>query len=87
MNDELLTVIAKQLKIIKFWLTLFGSLIVITLLVLGFLLFRLITFTSDAVNSVQSFQEDTRQSLDLKQRLCADDASGALARAQASVCD
>lgn len=39
-DDKLASELTRQLKIINFWISLFGSIIVITLLILGFLVLK-----------------------------------------------
>jgi cell division protein FtsI/penicillin-binding protein 2 len=86
MNDDQLKQITKQLKFIKFWLSFFGSLILITLLVLGYFVYQVITFTSNAAKELNSLQDQAKQSLDLKQKICANDSNGIIAEARSNFC-
>ena len=70
MNDDQLKQITKQLRFIKFWLSFFGTLILVTLLILGYFLYQLITFTSDAAKQLNSLQDQAKSSLDEAEDLC-----------------
>lgn len=87
MNDDLLKQIARQLKFIKFWLTFLGTLIIISLVILGFFIFKLVTFTNDAARDLNNLQQQAKQSVDFKQKVCSNKASGLLADAQSNLCD
>ena len=70
MNEELTRQLVRQLKVINFWITLFGSLIVATLLVLGFLVFRVFTFVHSTEQKVTDLRNKTTQTLNVKDDLC-----------------
>lgn len=70
MNEQLTRQLIRQLKIINFWITLFGSIIVITLLILGFLVFKVVTFVHDTQQKVSDLQQKTAQTLNVKDDLC-----------------
>ena len=44
MDEVLVRQLVRQLKIINFWITLFGTVIVVALIVLGILVFKVATF-------------------------------------------
>lgn len=70
MDQALLEQIVKQLKFLNFWITVFGSLILISLIIAGVVLYKLVTFANDSLQDINNFQTETKQSLDLKQQLC-----------------
>ncbi|MFZ1249169.1 MAG: hypothetical protein WAQ24_02510 [Candidatus Saccharimonadales bacterium] len=70
MDEALVKQLTKQLKIINFWITLFGSLIVATLLVLGFLVFKVVTFVQSTEQKVTDLRNKTSQTLNVKDDLC-----------------
>lgn len=70
MDPALVAQLVKQLKIINFWIRLFGILVLATLLILGYLLFRIITYIQDTQHKIESFQQKTSQTLDVQQHLC-----------------
>jgi heme/copper-type cytochrome/quinol oxidase subunit 2 len=70
MNEELTKQLVRQLKIINFWITLFGTIIVATLLVLGFLVFKVVTFVRNTEQQVAELRNKTTQTLNVKDDLC-----------------
>ena len=70
MNEELVQQLVRQLKNINFWITLFGSLIVITLLIVGFLVFRVVVFARNTERQVNELQQKTTQALNIRDDLC-----------------
>lgn len=86
MTDDQLKQITKQLKIIKFWLSFFGSLIVVTLLILGYFIYQLITFTSNAARQLNDLQDQAKSSLDVKEKVCDNKSTGLLAEARSNFC-
>lgn len=69
-NEELTRQLVRQLKIINFWITLFGSLIVITLLFLGFFIFKVVTYVQNTEQKVTELHDKTTQTLNVKDDLC-----------------
>ena len=70
MNEDLTRQLLHQLKIINFWITLFGSIIVITLLFLGFLVSRVVTYVHNTEQKVTDLRNKTTQTLNVKDDLC-----------------
>jgi cell division protein FtsL len=70
MDEMLAKQLVRQLKIINFWITLFGTVIVATLVVLGILVFKMVTFVHSTEQKVSDLQQKTAQTLDVKDDLC-----------------
>ncbi len=70
MDDKLQKQLVRQLKILNFWITFFGSFILIGLIVIGFLMFRVIFFVRDMNERVNNFQNSASEVLDVKSKLC-----------------
>ena len=87
MDENLQRQLIKQMKILNFWITTFGILLLVALGIIGFLLFQVIIFVKDTGDRIQQFQQGTSQSLNLKQQACNDNALGAFLRQQSGVCD
>lgn len=85
MNEDLQRQLIKQLKLLNFWITFFGVFFVVTLVVLGFMLFQLISFMQDTADKFETLQRETRQSLDVKQKICNDSTASRLIGG--AVCD
>ncbi|MBP7857872.1 hypothetical protein KA016_02315, partial [Candidatus Saccharibacteria bacterium] len=58
-DDKLASELTRQLKIINFWISLFGSIIVITLLILGFLVFKVVTYVQSTEQKVSDLRQKT----------------------------
>ena len=70
MDDVVARQLVRQLKIMNFWITLFGTVIVVTLLVLGVLVFKIVTFVHSTEQKVSDLQRKTTQTLNVKDDLC-----------------
>ena len=69
MNDEVQKQLLQQLKIIKFWMTLFGTLFFVTILIISYLLFRVFTFVKNTSDSVDKIKGQA-SSLNIKNQVC-----------------
>ena len=87
MDELLLKQLVRQLKIINFWITLFGSLFLITLIILGILIFKMVTFVQSTEQKLSDIQQKTQASLDLKQQLCKDRSFSSLLSSKTNFCD
>ena len=64
MNDEVALQLVKQLKRLNRWVTMFGILTLVTLGIIGFVLFQIVTFVKSGVDKVSNFGS----SLNVKER-------------------
>ncbi len=71
MNEELQKQLIKQLKVLNFWIRFFGSLVLITLLIMGFLVFKLVWFVKQTNDKFTSLQQQTAEKLDIKSQVCS----------------
>lgn len=69
-DDKLARELTRQLKIINFWISLFGSIIVITLFILGFLIFKVVTYVQSTEQKVSDLRQKTVNTLNVKDDLC-----------------
>ncbi|QQS69028.1 hypothetical protein IPP75_03845 [Candidatus Saccharibacteria bacterium] len=69
-DDKLARELTRQLKIINFWISLFGSIIVITLLMLGLLVFKVVTYVQSTEQKVSDLRQKTVNTLNVKDDLC-----------------
>lgn len=70
MDQALLAQLTRQLKILNFWITIFGSLILVSFIIIIFLLFKVVSFVQDTSQKVSDLQEKTSSTLNVKQQLC-----------------
>ena len=66
MNEQLEKQLIRQLKILNFWITTFGVLLLITLGIIGFFLFQAVSFVRSTNDSIQQFKQTTTEKLDVK---------------------
>ena len=72
MDQQLQRQILRQLKLLNFWITLFGVVGIVTMVILGVLLFKLITFVQDTTSKVETLQKTAEKNLNLRNQLCSD---------------
>lgn len=70
MDEVLVRQLVRQLKIINFWITLFGTVIVAALIVLGILVFKVATFVRTTEQKVSDLQQKTVNTLNVKDDIC-----------------
>lgn len=70
MNEQLLKQLVRQMKIMNFWITLFGSLFLVAILVAGFLLWQLVTFINETNRKIDTIKTQTSDSLNVKKQAC-----------------
>ena len=87
MNDQLAKQLVKQLKILNFWVTSLGVLLLAGLVVIGILLFQVISFVRDTSHNITNFTTSTQQKLDLKTQACAgNDSFSTFIKSKTDVC-
>lgn len=70
MDDALLKQLTRQLKILNIWISIVGTLILAAIIICIFLLFKVVTFVQDTSSRVTSIQDNTRNTLNVKNQLC-----------------
>lgn len=87
MDENFQRQLIRQLKILNFWITTMGILLLAALAIIGFLLFQVITFIRETGSQVQQLQQNTSEQFDVQQRACKDDgAFGDFLRRQGDIC-
>lgn len=71
MNEQLLKQLVRQMKIMNFWISMFGSLFLIALVIAGFLLWQLVAFVQDTNRKIESVKNTTTDSLNVKKQACS----------------
>lgn len=87
MDELLLKQLIRQLKIMNFWITLFGTLFLIVLIILGVLIFKMVTFVHSTEQKISDFQTSAQSTLDLQAKLCKSKSLGSLLTDKTSACD
>jgi hypothetical protein len=70
MDEALQKQLLRQLRLLNFWITFFGVLLLVTMAVLGFLLFKVVTYVHHTTDQLTNLQQKTEQSLNVKSQLC-----------------
>jgi hypothetical protein len=86
MDEVLLKQLVRQLRILNIWITVFGSLILAVLLVLGYFVFKLVTFVNDTNKKVEHLTTQTRDALDFKSKVCSSDSFGSFLQGRTDLC-
>lgn len=86
MDEALLRQLTRQLKILNFWITVVGSLILITLVIAIVLLIKVVTFVHNTQDQISNLQRKTQQTLDVRQKLCNSNSVSGLLQKGTDVC-
>lgn len=86
MDELLLKQLVRQLRIMNIWISIFGTLILITLVVLGVLVWKVVSFVNETNTKIDNITSQTKESLDFKQRFCTSDGVGGFLRDRTEVC-
>ena len=70
MTDQTAKQLIKQIKIMNFWISLFGMLIIVSAIIIGILLFKVVTFAQSTSNNITVLKTKTEQTLNVKDDLC-----------------
>jgi hypothetical protein len=65
MDEKLIKALTKQMKILNFWVSIYGTIILIILIFLSITLFRVVSYMNNLNKKVES-------SLDVKSKVCSD---------------
>lgn len=78
MDEKLARKINRQLRGIRLMLGFFTLLFVAMLVILGFIAWKVVTFTHDVNNKITNIETSTQQKLDIKSELCNGTSSNAI---------
>ncbi|HEX8182981.1 MAG TPA: hypothetical protein VF575_05275 [Candidatus Saccharimonadales bacterium] len=87
MDEQLLRSVQRQLRAIKIMLGFFFVMILAMLAILGFITYKVVTFTQDITNKVTNIQDQTKQSLNLKSQVCENKSLTNLLGSNNSLCN
>lgn len=78
MDEILVKQLTRQLKLLNFWITLFGTLFLISLIIIGVMIFKLVTFTQSTARKVDNLQNKVTNNLNVKDKACDNKTIGSL---------
>lgn len=70
MNENTQKQLVRQLKVLNFWVSFFGSIVIIVMLVLTFLVFKVVTFVGDTNTRIDNIKTSVTDELNAKKKLC-----------------
>ncbi len=70
MNEQVEKQLVRQLKILNFWITTFGILLLLALGIIGFFLYQTAMFVKNTSDKITTIQQQTTQQLDIKSKVC-----------------
>lgn len=73
MNEELLKQLVRQMKIMNFWVTLFGTITIIAIIALAILIFQVVQVINKTNDQLTQVKTELAQSVDVKKQLCDGD--------------
>lgn len=68
MDEKLIKALTRQMRILNFWVTIYGITILVVLIFLSVTLFRVVNYVNNLNKKVES-------SLDVKTKICSNDGS------------
>jgi hypothetical protein len=86
MDEVLLKQLIRQLKIMNFWISVYGALILVILAIMGYMVFKVVTFVNDTNKKIDSISQQTKESLDFKNKVCSSDSLGGLLQDRTQYC-
>lgn len=85
MDEQLARQLTRQLKILNTWLMALTVVFLISMIVLGILLFKVVTFVNDTRDRIADVQEKADNTLNLQKRLC--DGSAGVLFQKSNICE
>jgi hypothetical protein len=86
MNEQLTKQLIRQLKILNIWLAVFGVTMIIGFIVLGVLIFKIVTFMQDASDKINNLEQRTQKVLNTQKELCDSSTVGTFIKRNTDVC-
>ena len=86
MDELLLKQLVRQLKIMNIWISIFGGLILVTLIILGVMVYKVVTFVNDTNAKIDNITSQTQETLDFKSKFCGSDSLGGFLRDRTEIC-
>jgi hypothetical protein len=68
MDEVVARQLARQLKILNFWLRVFGLALLIGFIIIGILLYKVMAFTNQLTDRVDNFQQKTERTLQIRKK-------------------
>jgi predicted PurR-regulated permease PerM len=69
MDEALIKQLTRQLRLLNIWITFFGIMFLVGFIVIGVLIYKVVTLTHDVSNKFDSVQQKTEQTLNLQKQI------------------
>ena len=69
-NEVLMKQLVRQMKIMNFWVSLFGSMIVVGMVIAAFLLWQVVSFVNETNKKIDAVRTSTADSLNVSKKAC-----------------
>ncbi len=76
-NEKVQKQLLRQMRIINFWISLFGSIVIIGIIVMIYILWQVMSFVHDTNKRIDNIKNSTTDSLNLQKKAC--EGTGSLA--------
>jgi hypothetical protein len=86
MDELLLKQLIRQLRIMNIWISIFGTLVVLALAALGFMVYKVVAFANDTNHKIEALTTQTKESLDFKNKACKSDSFGGFLQGSTDLC-
>jgi len=70
MNEELQRQLIRQLKVLNFWISVYGAIILIVLITVVVLVWKIVNFTNDTRQQIGDLRTTVSEKLDVKSDIC-----------------
>lgn len=87
MDELVVKQLTRQLKVLNLWLSIFGTIIVVALVVIGVLIYKIVSFAHHTADQVNDIRSKTSQTLNAQKKLCDSDNLNKLLDKKTSICD
>lgn len=74
MDEKLQTQLIKQLKIMNFWITLYGTLLLVVLVFILYMIFQVVTFVQRTNDQINSLKNSASDSVNVQKNVCKGDS-------------
>jgi cell division protein FtsX len=86
MDERLQRQLVRQLRILNVWMTFLSLMVIATLVIMGYVAFKVVTFVHDTTQKIDNVQTQVKSNLDFKQKLCSSN-NAATSRLSSNICE
>lgn len=86
MDEVIIKQLTRQLRVLNIWLTFLGVVMIVGFVILGILIYKVLSFTHDVSNKFTTLQQKTEQSVNIQKQLCDIKNIGTFLHKETTVC-